>query len=101
MCVFCELDDSLKLLENEHFFVIKDKRPVSRGHVLIISKRHFETYFALRAEELTALYEISLASKASLDEKYEPTGYNLAINHGQSAGQTVFHFHMHIIPRYG
>jgi len=100
MCVFCDIEESQKILENEHFFVIRDIRPVSRGHCLIISKRHVPSYFELDAQELPSLHSITVQTKAYLDEKYQASGYNLAINHGRSAGQTVFHFHLHLIPRY-
>ncbi len=101
MCVFCEVKDSQKLLQNEAFFMIKDIRPVSRGHCLIISKRHFESPFELNDQELPALAQIIRDAKALLDENHQPSGYNIAVNQGKSAGQTVFHFHLHLIPRYG
>ena len=101
MCVFCQIEESLKLLGNEHFFVIRDKRPVSRGHLLLISQRHVESYFELLPEEAIALHEIILKTRHLLDAEHNPSGYNLAVNQGRSAGQTVPHFHLHLIPRYG
>jgi diadenosine tetraphosphate (Ap4A) HIT family hydrolase len=101
MCVFCKLEASVKLLENDHFFMIRDQRPVSRGHSLIISKRHVETFFELSESEVICLHQLCQEAKALLDDQHQPSGYNLAINHGRSAGQTVFHFHLHLIPRYG
>jgi len=101
MCVFCEIDESLILLQNDYFFVIRDKHPVSRGHLLIISKRHVESYFDLQPDECLALHGISSEAKTRLDQEFQPSGYNLAVNQGRSAGQTVFHFHLHLIPRYG
>jgi diadenosine tetraphosphate (Ap4A) HIT family hydrolase len=101
MCVFCNLPDSVKLMNNEQFFVIKDKHPDSPGHCLVVSNRHVQTFFDLSEEEAAALRDICLKAKVWLDEKYQPTGYNLLINHGASAGQSVFHFHLHLIPRYG
>ena len=100
-CEFCNLDCSVYLAENEHFFAIGDKYPVSKGHTLIISKRHTPDYFTLSPEELVSLHAITLSVKKVLEEKYEPRGYNLAMNCGSVAGQSIPHFHLHIIPRFG
>lgn len=99
-CLFCNLDCSVYLAENEHFFAIRDKHPVSRGHVLIISKRHTIDYFSLTEEECTALRQLSAVVKDILHKQYEPAGYNLAMNCGNAAGQSILHFHLHLIPRY-
>lgn len=99
-CEFCNLDCSVYLAENEHFFAIGDKYPVSKGHTLIISKRHTPDFFSLDAEEVVSLHEITLAVKKLLDDKFEPRGYNLAMNCGSVAGQSIPHFHLHIIPRF-
>jgi len=80
--------------------VIPDKYPVSKAHCLIISKRHLVDFFELTDAELISLAEITRELKASLDTEHRPTGYNLAMNCGRSAGQTIFHFHLHVIPRY-
>ncbi|KAF5037420.1 MAG: HIT family protein [Candidatus Cloacimonetes bacterium] len=101
MCVFCDVPDDKKVQENELFFAIYDSRPVSRGHILIISKRHVESFFDLTGEEVMSLLEMSNTCHSMLEDKFGPTGYNIAINYGRSAGQTIFHFHLHIIPRYG
>ncbi|GAB1467540.1 HIT family protein [Candidatus Cloacimonadota bacterium] len=99
-CVFCNLDCAVYITENEAFFAIWDKHPVAKGHALIISKRHIADYFELNKEEVVALQSICLDLKGILGKKYEPSGYNLAMNCGAAAGQSVFHFHMHVIPRY-
>lgn len=99
-CIFCAIPRQDILLENEHFFVIHDHRPVSRGHSLIVSKRHTPDYFEISAEESCALLDITKQTKALLDAKYLPKAYNLTMNCGARAGQTVFHYHMHVIPRY-
>jgi len=101
MCVFCDVPDDKKVQENELFFAIYDTRPVSRGHILIISKRHVESFFDLTDDEGPSLLEMSNTCRRMLEDKFGPTGYNIAINNGRSAGQTISHFHLHIIPRYG
>lgn len=99
-CKFCEIPNSSYLLENSMFYVIRDKNPVARGHVLLISKRHFESFFDITVQESIEYRDIILKARAYLDKHYAPQGYNIGINCGSQAGQSVFHFHAHIIPRY-
>ena len=101
MCVFCEkIDKERVLFESENWIAFYDAFPVSIGHTLIVTKKHFETYFDLPikiSDELT--FQINKV-KDILDKKYKPDGYNIGINCGEAAGQTVMHFHLHVIPRY-
>ncbi len=97
---FLELDKSIRIFENENFFVIKDKYPVSPGHLLIISKELRKDFFELTDVERTNLNELIIKAKSIIDSEYKPDGYNTGMNCGAEAGQTVFHFHCHIIPRY-
>jgi diadenosine tetraphosphate (Ap4A) HIT family hydrolase len=99
-CVFCDMDSHLFIAANEHCFAIWDKYPVSKGHALIIAKRHCEDYFQLSQEEVLAMHRLSKEVQAMLQAGYQPDGYNLAMNCGKAAGQSIAHFHMHIIPRY-
>ncbi len=99
-CTFCTLDKSKVLLENDYFFAIYDRFPVTEGHTLIVAKRHFENIFGMHREELPAYYSLILEVKEMLESDYQPDGYNLGINCGSVAGQSIFHFHMHVIPRY-
>ncbi|MDD4309932.1 MAG: HIT family protein [Candidatus Cloacimonetes bacterium] len=99
-CVFCNLQESTYIAENELFFAVWDLRPVSKGHALIISKRHCSNYFELDSAEASALQEISKTVKLFVEEKHAPQGFNLAMNCGIAANQTIFHFHLHLIPRY-
>ncbi len=102
MCIFCQKYKNHKdiVYENNTVFVIYDSFPVSKGHCLIIPKRHIPDYFSINKEELndidTAIKEI----KKILDDTNHPDGYNMGINNGKAAGQTVFHLHIHLIPRY-
>jgi len=94
------LDNRERLFENEIGFVIYDGFPVSKGHCLIIPKRVYPDYFDSTEEELEGLNELIFRTKEYLDKKYKPTGYNIGINSGEDSGQTVFHLHIHLIPRY-
>lgn len=97
-CIFCYRDDIV--LENELAMAFYDKFPVNEGHMLIVPKRHVEDYFGLNEAEIQAVNELLFACKKLLDEKYSPDGYNIGANCGQYAGQTIFHCHVHLIPRY-
>ena len=99
-CVFC-LRDSLDIIaENKLALAFYDSCPVSDGHVLVIPKRHVGTYFDASIEEHGAICALIFEVKALLDKEFSPDGYNIGANVDQAAGQTVFHFHIHIIPRY-
>ena len=97
-CVFCQITDIV--LENELALAFYDKYPVNKGHLLIIPKRHVEQYFDLTEQERIAIDELLFQGKKMLDEQYQPDGYNIGVNSGEAAGQTVFHVHVHLIPRY-
>ena len=88
------------ILENNLAFVIYDKYPVSRGHALVIPKRHVNDYFKLTMEEQMACYALLNMLKKMIDKKYHPSGFNVGINIDNSAGQTVMHTCIHVIPRY-
>ncbi|MBU9714121.1 HIT family protein [Evansella tamaricis] len=100
MCVFCNNDGLDVALENNLALAIFDKYPVNKGHLLIIPKRHVSNFFDTSLEEREAFNELLEEGKRLLDEKYQPDGYNIGINAGEAAGQTVFHVHVHLIPRY-
>ena len=99
-CLFCEGAIDNKVLENQYFYAIFDKYPVNLGHLLIISKRHVLDFFSLNEIEFKHLYWIINKAKEMIHMKYKPDGYNIGVNCGETAGQTIFHFHLHIIPRY-
>lgn len=87
-------------MENKLAVAFYDKFPVNEGHMLIIPKRHVSDYFYLNQEEICAVNELLFQCKEMLDEKYSPDGYNIGANCGVYAGQTIFHCHVHLIPRY-
>ena len=100
-CVFCRLDADRTILASSSLaFAIYDKFPVNPGHALIIPKRHTANYFDLSAEEQQALFALLNEVKQKLAENYSPDGFNVGINVGEAAGQTVGHVHIHLIPRY-
>lgn len=99
-CIFCNYDNSKYIAENNLAFAILDTYPVNKGHTLIIPKRHFASFFEATENEIKALYSLMHEVKEMLDIQYSPTGYNVGINIGKDAGQTIMHFHIHFIPRY-
>jgi diadenosine tetraphosphate (Ap4A) HIT family hydrolase len=88
------------LAENALAVAFKDAFPVSPGHALIVPRRHVEGLFDLTAEEQAALWRLLPEVKARLDSRHAPAGYNVGVNVGEAAGQTVPHVHVHLIPRY-
>ena len=94
------LDNREKLIVNSVGFVIYDNFPVSEGHCLIIPHRVYSDYFDSTLEEMSALNQLVCETKQFLDDKYHPDGYNVGINCGSAAGQTIAHMHIHLIPRY-
>ena len=103
-CPFCEIasssEDDRIVLENTAGIVIRDKFPVTRGHTLIVPKRHTGSFFDLASGERDALLDLLDRAKLDIDEEFRPDGYNIGINDGPAAGQTVPHLHIHLIPRY-
>ena len=98
-CVFCENKHEI-MLENDLAFAILDKFPVTKGHTLIIPKRHFPDYFNITTEELNAIHELILLRKEELIQQDKAiSGFNIGINNGRTAGQTIMHLHFHLIPR--
>lgn len=103
-CIFCKIANgeipSKTIYEDEEFRVILDLGPATKGHALILPKAHYANLFQLPEE--TARKAIILAKKlgGQMVEKLHADGFNLVQNNGEAAGQTVFHFHMHLIPRY-
>ena len=97
-CPFC--DPSLYESESALVFTKTDSFPVSEGHTLVIPKRHIESYFDVSNDERDELWEMVERVRTELAERHSPDGFNIGINVGVSAGQTVPHMHIHVIPRY-
>jgi diadenosine tetraphosphate (Ap4A) HIT family hydrolase/5-methylcytosine-specific restriction endonuclease McrA len=99
-CLFCEIAEERIVDENELAYVVKDGFPVTKYHALVIPKRHVATYFDLGQAEINAINQILLKTKIGIQETDSTvSGFNIGINAGESAGQTVFHCHIHLIPR--
>jgi diadenosine tetraphosphate (Ap4A) HIT family hydrolase len=99
-CPFCHLEPSRVIAGNSLAIVIRDGFPISRGHTLVIPRRHVGSFFEISDEERSAMLELLGKQKHSLDQELSPAGYNVGINDGAAAGQTVPHLHIHLIPRY-
>lgn len=99
-CPFCTIPASRIVLTHDIGLVIRDAFPVSFGHTLIIPRRHIGSFFDVTGEEREAMLWLLDAAKMGLDDEFHPDGYNVGINDGQAAGQTVLHLHIHLIPRY-
>ena len=99
-CPFCTLPKERVIDSNHHGMVIRDGFPISPGHTLVIPNRHIGSFFELTPEERQSLLDLLDAAKLVLDSELKPDGYNIGINDGPSAGQTVPHLHIHLIPRY-
>ena len=87
-------------METDLSVAFYDGYPVSKGHTLIIPKRHVSSYFDLTKAEKDDIWSLLDVLKAKIDESLHPDGYNVGINVGESAGQSIFHVHVHLIPRY-
>jgi diadenosine tetraphosphate (Ap4A) HIT family hydrolase len=99
-CPFCHPHDRAVLESHPLAIAIPDGFPLSQGHSLIVPRRHVASWFDLSNEEHGAIVELVDRLRRRLDATYAPDGYNLGINDGPAAGQTVMHVHMHVIPRY-
>ena len=100
-CPFCLVGkDHETIVENELAVAFYDRFPVSPGHTLIIPRRHVACYFSLDQDELRCIHELTFACRRILLENHHPDGFNVGVNAGLAAGQTIFHCHLHLIPRY-
>ncbi|WP_066058987.1 HIT family protein [Robertmurraya korlensis] len=104
-CIFCKIVNgeipASKVFENEHVLAFLDISQVTKGHTLIIPKVHKENLYELTPEISSELFKIAPKIANAIKDTYHPVGLNLVNNNGEKAGQSVFHFHMHLIPRYG
>jgi diadenosine tetraphosphate (Ap4A) HIT family hydrolase len=99
-CLFCSLTAERFVLQSELAVVIRDGFPVSPGHTLIIPKRHVGSFFEITDAERADLMSLLARARGELEREFHPAGYNVGINDGAAAGQTVLHLHIHLIPRY-
>ncbi|HHJ20434.1 MAG TPA: HIT family protein [Gammaproteobacteria bacterium] len=99
-CPFCILEPGRILYENASFRVIRDGFPITPGHTLVTPKQHIASLFELGPEQFLQLRDAIQWVKADLNKEFSPDSYNIGVNDGLEAGQTVPHLHVHIIPRY-
>ena len=88
------------LLENALAYVREDNNSLSRGHVLVIPKRHVASFFDMTGEEQSAVLALLTEIQVSIQKQHSPDGYNIGVNVGKAAGQSRMHVHVHLIPRY-
>ena len=98
-CLFCT-DPQGVSLDKKLAFSARDTYGVSPGHTLVIPKRHVASFFDLTPEEVASCMDLINEEKKIIDEQFNPDGYNIGVNIGSAAGQSIFHVHIHIIPRY-
>jgi len=99
-CPFCHLPNDRILFENNLAIAFRDGFPVTEGHLLVIPKRHIESWFELKSVERESCHELILNGKKAIkNDDSSVSGFNLGVNDGLSAGQTIFHAHLHLIPR--
>ena len=103
-CIFCKLANGVfptnSIYEDENFNVILDASPATKGHALILPKEHYANMFEIDDDILAKAAKLAKKIMTHEKEILGCDGYNLVQNNGEAAGQTVFHFHMHLIPRY-
>ncbi len=99
-CPFCFTEGSRIILSNSHAVAIYDAFPVSQGHSLLIPKRHIASFFEATSEEQIALIKLLKEMQQVVQNEHKPDGFNIGINIGEAAGQTIMHLHIHLIPRY-
>ena len=103
-CIFCKIANgeipSKTLYEDDEFRVILDLGPAAKGHALILPKDHYANLYELPDETASKVMILAKKEATLITQKLQSDGFNLVQNNGETAGQTVFHFHMHLIPRY-
>lgn len=98
-CLFCTLDANRKWIENEHAIAFADAYPVSNGHMLVVPRKHVGSIYELTAAEQSAVWDLIADVRQRLLLGLKPDGFNIGVNDGLAAGQTVEHAHVHVIPR--
>ena len=103
-CIFCEIAskdaEAEVIFENENFVAFLDINPVNYGHTLVVPKKHFDNFLTIPTDDLSELTKITQYLAGAFKRALKADGFNIISNNGNSAGQSVFHFHYHIIPRY-
>lgn len=98
--MFCDLPETRVLFRNDAAVAVRDAFPVTQGHTLVVPVRHVESFFDTSLAERAALLALLDRAKHQLHAEFGPAGYNIGINDGAAAGQTIGHLHVHLVPRY-
>ena len=99
-CLFCNIKSDRIVDSNAHAYAVRDRFPVSKYHTLVIPRRHVTTYFELDPAEVCAIHQLLKKQKQSIEQiDTSVSGFNIGMNCGKDSGQTVFHCHVHLIPR--
>ena len=100
-CFFCKcIEKNDFKLENDYAIARFDDFPVNKGHLEVIPKRHVKDWWETTIEERIAIFDLLDKAKELIDERFNPDGYNIGMNLGDKAGQSIMHLHVHLIPRY-
>ena len=99
-CPFCSLPDSRVILASSYWLVIRDGYPISSGHTLLVPKRHIKSLFELTTDEQAEFFPLLKHAKDEIKAEFSSDAFNIGVNDGEVAGQTVMHLHVHLIPRY-
>lgn len=102
-CLLCDFTNPVRhtiIAQNDIAYSSWDPNPVTKGHAIIVPKKHIVSFFNLSDEELTSLYAIAKSTQETILTEHNPDGFNIGINDGEAAGRSVHHLHVHIIPRY-
>ena len=101
-CPFCEgeVEEERIIYKDERIYVLFDLFPVNKGHILVMPTRHVKSFLDLTENEILCLYRAVKTVIKALKDYYNPAGFNVGFNQGEQAGQTIEHFHIHVIPRY-
>ncbi len=103
-CIFCKIIEgtipSMKVYEDDHVYAFMDIMPATKGHVLLVPKTHCEYIYDMTEQQASQLFSVAPKIANAIEAEFNPKGMNLLQNNGAFAGQAVFHFHLHFIPRY-
>ena len=104
MCIFCEIIKgnipSKKVYEDDKVLAILDISQITKGHTLVLPKKHFDNFLDIDEEYSNAVFNAARKVTKMINNAYKPLGFNIINNCGETAGQSVMHFHVHVVPRY-
>jgi diadenosine tetraphosphate (Ap4A) HIT family hydrolase len=100
VCPFCDLQADRVWAENEKALALYDGYPLAEGHTLVVPREHVASLFDLGVDEQMAVWRLVADVRSALARRFGPDGFNVGLNDGQAAGQTVSHAHVHVVPRY-